>query len=104
MDGYLVRQLDSIRVLAFTIVFFSKNLFKPLRLSRSNCLVHNGGIMKDDELLPATITPKSAHGVEIWCSLSRLTLLDRHGFHLLPLYLSAGSPFSSLKSPFPRDR
>ena len=77
----LIRQLDSIRVLPFPFVLLGKNLFEPVRLSRSSCLVHECGIMKDDELLTATVTPKSAHLLEIWCSLSRLTLLDRHCFH-----------------------
>jgi hypothetical protein len=96
-ESYLVRQLDSIRVLAFTIVLFSQNLFQPLRLPPSNCLVHNAGIMKDDEFLSATVTPKSAHCFEIWRSLFRLALLDRHCLHLLPLYLCAGCLFLPLE-------
>src|SRR5450755_4223327 len=45
--------------------------------------------MTDAELLAATVTPQSAHLLEIWCSLSRLTLLDRHCFHRLTFYLAA---------------
>ena len=43
----------------FPFVLFGKDLFEPVRLSRGGCLVHKGGIVKDDELLTATVTPKS---------------------------------------------
>ena len=45
--------------------------------------------MKEDELFAATVTSKSAHFPEIWCPLSRLTLLDRHCIHRLTFYLAA---------------
>ena len=77
----LFRQLDTIRVLAFSLVFLSKNLFEPLRLSLRRCVIHERGFMKHDELFAATVTPKRAHFLESWCSLTRLTLLDRHGSH-----------------------
>jgi hypothetical protein len=50
--------LDSIRVIPVPFVLFDKNLFEPVRLARSGCLVHEGEIMKHDELLTASITPK----------------------------------------------
>ena len=76
-------------MLLFPFVLFGKNLFEPVRLSRSDYLIHKGGVMKDDELLTARITPKSAHLPEIWRSLSRLTLLDGHCLHRLIFYLAA---------------
>ena len=41
------------------------------------------GIMKDNELLTAAVTPKRAHLLESWRPLSGLPLLDRHGIHRL---------------------
>src|SRR2546423_11280869 len=79
----LIRQLDSIRVIPVPFVLFDKNPFEPVRLARSGCLVHEGEIMKHDELLTASITPKGAHLHEIRRSLPRLTLLDRHCLHRL---------------------
>jgi hypothetical protein len=99
----LIRQLDSIRVLPFPFVLFGKNLFEPVRLSRGDCLVREGGIMKDDELLTATITPKGAHLREMWCSLYRLTLLDRQSPHRLTFYLAVYPLFSPFWPPFPRE-
>ncbi len=80
--------------LLFPVVFLGKNLFEQVRLARSSSLVHERGIMPDDELLAAGITPKRAHLPEIWCSLSRLPLLDRHRFHRLTFYLAVCPPFS----------
>jgi hypothetical protein len=59
-------------------VLFGKNLFEPVRLAHSGRPVHEGGIVKHDELLTASITPKGAHLGEIRRSLPRLTLLDCH--------------------------
>lgn len=100
-NRFLIRQLDSIRVLPFPFVLLGKNLFEPVRLSLSGCLVCECGIMKDDELLTAPVTPKSAHLFEIWCPLSPLTLLDRHCVHRLSFYLAAYPLFSPLGPPFP---
>ena len=97
----LIRQLDSIRVLPFPFVLLGKNLFEPVRLSLSSCLICECGIMKDAELLTATVTPKSAHFFEIWCPLSPLTLLDRHCVHRLTFYLAAYPLFSPLGPSFP---
>ncbi len=77
----LFRQLDTVRVLPFPLVFLGKNLFEPLRLSLRRFLIHESGFMKNDELLAANVTPKCAHFLESWCPLSRLTLLDRHCSH-----------------------
>jgi hypothetical protein len=85
----LIRQLDAIRVLVFPFVFLGKNLFEPERLSRGGSLVHQHGIMKHNELLAASITPKRTHLPEMRRSLSRLPLLDRYRFHRLTFYLSA---------------
>jgi hypothetical protein len=90
-------------VLPFPFVLFGKNLFEPVRLTRSGCLVREGGIMKDDELLTATITPKGAHLREMWCWLYRLTLLDRQSPHRLTFYLAVYPLFSPFGSPFPRE-
>ena len=51
-------------MLPFPFVFLGKNLFEPLRLSFRRFLVRDCGIMKDDELLAATVTPKRAHLLE----------------------------------------
>jgi hypothetical protein len=59
-------------------VLFGKNLFEPVRLAHSCRPVHEGGIVKHDELLTATITPKGAHLREIRRSLSGLALPDCH--------------------------
>ena len=80
-------------MLPFSFVLFGKNFFEPVRLSLSGCLVPERGIMKHDELLAATVTPKSAHRFEIWCPLFRLTLLDRHCFHRLTFYLGHAAFF-----------
>jgi len=66
-------------VLPLSFVFLGKNLFEPLCLSLRRFLIHE--LLKDGELLAATVTPKRAHFLESWCPLSRLTLLDRHCFH-----------------------
>ena len=73
---------------AFPFVFLGKNFFEPLRLSSRCFLVHKRGIMKHDELLPASITPKGAHLREIRRSFPRLPLLDRHCFHHGTFYLA----------------
>ena len=57
----LVWQLDSIWVLPFPFVLLGKNFSEPVRLSFCNCLIHEGGIMKNDELLAAAVTTKSTH-------------------------------------------
>jgi hypothetical protein len=50
-------------------------------LSLRRFLIRESGIMKDDKLLAATVTPQRAHVLESWCQLSRLPLLDRHCSH-----------------------
>ena len=74
-------QLNAIWVLPVAFVLLRKNLFKPVCLSLSHCLVHEGRMVKDNELLTTAVTPKSTHFFESWCPLSRLTLLDRHCLH-----------------------
>ena len=77
-------------------MFLRKNFFEPLRLSYRCSVVDENGIMKDDELLAAAVTPKRAHFLESWCPLSCLTFLDRHCSHGLIFYLAACVRFSSL--------
>ena len=91
----LVRQLDAVRVLPFSLVFLGKNLLKPPGLSLRRFLIHTSGIMKDDEILAANITPKRAHFHESWCLHPRLILLDRYCFHSVTLYLAAYHLLSS---------
>jgi hypothetical protein len=79
--GRLVWKFKAIRMPTFPFVFLGKNLFEPLRLSCCRFFVHESRVMKDDELLAATVTPKRAHFLERWCPLFCLALLDRHGFH-----------------------
>ena len=68
-------------MLAILFVFLGKNSLQPVRLSLRHVLVHECGVMKDDELLSAPVTPQRAHFLECWCPLSRLTFLDGHCFH-----------------------
>src|SRR5256885_16797704 len=95
----LVWQLDAIRVLPVPFVFLGKNLFEPSRLSLRRFLVRHCGVMKDDELLSATVTPKRTHLLESGCPLSRLTLFERHCFHRLIFYLAVRIAFSPLGPP-----
>ena len=77
----LVRQLNAIRVSPFPFVFLGKNLFKPVCLSLRRFLVNDCGVLKQDELLAAVVTPKRAHFLETGCSLFGLPFPDRHCFH-----------------------
>ena len=77
----LFRQLDTVRVLPFPLVFLGKNLFEPLRLSVRCFLIGESGVLQDDELFAATVTPKRTHFPEFRCPLSGLTSLDGHCFH-----------------------
>ena len=79
--GELVRQQDSVRVLPFSFVLLSKNLFDPLRLAICRFLIGETGVLQDDELFAATVTPKRAHFLECWCPLSGVPFLDGHCFH-----------------------
>jgi hypothetical protein len=85
--------LDGVRVLPFSLVFLGKNLLKPLGLSLCRFIIHTRGVMKDDEILAADVTPKRAHFHESWRLHSRLILLDRDCFHSLTLYLAACNSF-----------
>jgi len=76
-------------VLPFPFVLLGKNFFQPVRLPLSDFLVHEGGVLKHDELLAATFTAKSAHLPESWRLLSGLPLLDRHCLHRLTFYPAA---------------
>ena len=68
-------------MLALPFVFLGKNLFEPLCLSLRRFLIHESEVLKDGELLAATVTPKRAHFLACWCPFFRLTFLDRHCFH-----------------------
>ena len=80
--GDLVRQLDSIRVLPFPFMLVGENLFEPVRLAGSYCLVHEGGIMKHNELLLATVTPKDALKVKSRSEVLQATLLGSPRYFL----------------------
>jgi len=77
----LFRQLDSIRVLSLAFVFLGKNLFKPMGLMLSDCLIHKVRVVKDDKFLAAMVTPKCAHLCKLGRTLSRLPFLYRYGSH-----------------------
>lgn len=64
-----------------SFVFFGQNLFQPEGLALGGRPVHGCGIVKDDELLPTTVTTKGAHFLAAGCPHSGLTLLDGHGIH-----------------------
>ena len=68
-------------MLPFPFVFFSQNLFEPLRLSICRLLIGEIGVLQDDELFAATVTPKRTHFPEFRCPISGLTSLDGHCFH-----------------------
>ena len=69
-----------------SFVFFGQNFFQPERLTLGGHLVDGCGIVKDDELLPTTVTAKGAHFFAAGCPLSGLTLLDGDGIHQLTFY------------------
>src|SRR5579864_7565123 len=80
-DCRLFRQLDSIRVLSLAFVFLGKNLFKPMGLMLSDCLIHKVRVVKDDKFLAAMVTAKCAHLCKLGRTLSRLPFLYRYGSH-----------------------
>jgi len=63
------------------LVFFRENLFKPMCLFVGDPLVNEWGLVSDHELLAATLTPESAHFLEV--RRSALALFYRHRSHLL---------------------
>jgi len=52
-----VRQFDSVRVFLVALVLFSKHLLQPRCLFFGNLLIHDRGLVTDDELLAATVLP-----------------------------------------------
>jgi hypothetical protein len=52
-------ECDPLRPLPF--VFLGKNLLESVRLSLGRFPVHEYGVMKDNKLLAASVTPKRAH-------------------------------------------
>ena len=62
-------------MLPFSFVLLSENFFEPLRLSICRFLIGETGVLQDDELFAATVTPKRAHFLECWCPLSGLHFL-----------------------------
>jgi hypothetical protein len=70
-------------VLLIPLVLFRKNLFEPMGLLVSDPLIHERGLVSDDELVAASITPQGTHFLEICRFPSALTLFYRHGLHLL---------------------
>ncbi len=83
----------------FPFVFLGKNPFEPVCLPLCSFLITECRVLKDNELLAATVTPKRAHFLESWCSLSHLTLLDRNCFHPLIFYLALCIAFPLLGPP-----
>ena len=79
----LFRQLDSIRVLPFPFVLLGKNLFEPMRLTLSDCLIHKCRIVEDDKSLTAIVAAKSTHLCKGGRTLSRLTFLYSYCSHRL---------------------
>jgi hypothetical protein len=53
----LVRQFDSVGVSLIALMLFGKDLFQPLCLPFRNQLIHRYGIVADEKLLAATVTP-----------------------------------------------
>jgi len=70
-------------VVLIPLVLFRKNLFEPMGLLVSDPLIHERGLVSDDELLAASITPQGTHFMEIRRLLSDLTLFYCHCLHLL---------------------
>src|SRR5438309_2143045 len=71
-------QLDSVGVLFIAVMFFGKDLFEPVCLFFSDPFVHELGLMTDDELLAASLTPDGTHLLEASRFLLLLALLDRY--------------------------
>src|ERR1700688_4637821 len=82
-DRGSVRQFDPVCVLLFALVFFSKNLFEPARLTISNRLIHERGRMTDDEVVAAYVAPQDPHRLKISSRLvPRLVFLYCDCLHL----------------------
>jgi hypothetical protein len=82
----LVWQFDSVWVFHISLVLFGKNPFQPLCLFFCNPLIYPCGIVADEELFAAKITPESSHLLETCCLLSA-TLLYRYRYHLCSSWL-----------------
>jgi len=70
-------------VLPFAFVLLGKNLFEPMCLTLSDCLIHKCRIVENDKYLTAIVAAKSTHLCKGGCTLSRLTSLYRHCSHRL---------------------
>jgi hypothetical protein len=70
-----VRQFDSFGVLFVALVLLSKNLFEPMCLFLSEPLIGERGMMNDEELLAAAITPEHSHFLETRRFLLAQTIL-----------------------------
>jgi hypothetical protein len=73
----LLRQFDSVGVFLVALVLFCKDLFQPLCLLLRNPSIHRSGIVAQDELLTAAITPERRHLLQPSSFLSA-TLLYGH--------------------------
>jgi hypothetical protein len=63
------------------LVFLRKNLFKLMCLFVSDPLIHERGLVSDDELLATAVAPKRTHFLEV--RRPALSLSYRHRSHLL---------------------
>jgi hypothetical protein len=79
-----VRQFDPVGVFLLALVFFSKNLFEPMRLTVSDRPINERGRMTDDEVFAAYVAPQDPHRLKISSRLVwRLVFLYCHCLHLL---------------------
>jgi hypothetical protein len=63
------------------LVFLRQNLFEPMGLSVSDPLIHEWGLLSNDELLAAAFTAERTHFLET--RRSALALFYRHRSHLV---------------------
>jgi hypothetical protein len=68
------RSRFSVGVLLIPLVLFRQNLFEPMGLLVGYPLIHERGLLSDDEVLTASIASQGTHFPEIRRLLSALTL------------------------------
>jgi hypothetical protein len=70
-------------MLLIPLMLFREDFFKPTRLVSRNPFISQRGLMPDNELLGATVTPKRAHFSQTGGFLSGLPLLYCQCIHFV---------------------
>lgn len=85
-----IRQFDPVGMLFIPLVFLSKDLFEPIRLTVSDRPIRERGRMKDDEVLQACVAAQDPHCLKTSSRLlARLVFPYCHCFHVLNFSASA---------------